>query len=80
MDASRHWARQAEADSWATPTATGMVPEDAPVHVRASLLDPAMMGPPIVWLASSDAEDVHDERIVVSPLRRFAGQGDETGT
>jgi NAD(P)-dependent dehydrogenase (short-subunit alcohol dehydrogenase family) len=47
-------------------TATGMVPEDAPAEVRASLLDPAVMGPPIVWLASSDAKDVHDERIVAS--------------
>jgi gluconate 5-dehydrogenase len=47
-------------------TATGMVPEDAPAELRASLLDPAVMGPPIVWLASSDAEDVHDERIVAS--------------
>jgi NAD(P)-dependent dehydrogenase (short-subunit alcohol dehydrogenase family) len=47
-------------------TATGMVPENAPAQVRASLLDPAVMGPPIVWLASSDAEDVHDQRIVAS--------------
>jgi NAD(P)-dependent dehydrogenase (short-subunit alcohol dehydrogenase family) len=47
-------------------TATGMVSEDAPAEVRASLLDPAVMGPPIVWLASPDAEDVHDERIVAS--------------
>jgi NAD(P)-dependent dehydrogenase (short-subunit alcohol dehydrogenase family) len=47
-------------------TATGMVPEDAPAEVRAALLDPAVMGPPIVWLASSDAKDLHDERIVAS--------------
>lgn len=41
-------------------TATGMVPES----VRAGLLDPAVMGPPIVWLASPEAALVHDERIV----------------
>ena len=33
-------------------TATGMVPEDTPPEMRGRLLDPAVMGPPIVWLAS----------------------------
>ena len=33
-------------------------------ELRANLLDPAIMGPPIVWLASPDAAGVHDERIV----------------
>ena len=45
-------------------TATGMIPEELPDTSRASLLDPAIMGPPIVWLASTDADGVHDERIV----------------
>jgi len=45
-------------------TATGMVPEDLPDAARATLLDPAIMGPPIVWLASEAAAGVHDERIV----------------
>jgi gluconate 5-dehydrogenase len=45
-------------------TATGMVPDDIGDELRANLLDPAIMGPPIVWLASPDAADVHDERIV----------------
>lgn len=31
---------------------------------RERLLDPAIMGPPIVWLASKVAEGVHNERIV----------------
>lgn len=47
-------------------TRTGMVPDDAPVEVRARLLDPAVMGPPIVWLASDQAAGVHDRRIVAS--------------
>lgn len=47
-------------------TATGMIPDDVPGEVRAKLLDPAIMGPPIVWLASSDAEGVHGERIVAA--------------
>jgi NAD(P)-dependent dehydrogenase (short-subunit alcohol dehydrogenase family) len=46
------------------PTETGMIPEDIPAEARARLLDPAIMGPPIVWLASSAAAGVHDARIV----------------
>ncbi|MFZ0215596.1 MAG: SDR family oxidoreductase, partial [Candidatus Dormiibacterota bacterium] len=33
-------------------TRTGMVPDEVPAEVRAEMLDPAVMGPPIVWLAS----------------------------
>ena len=45
-------------------TATGMVPEEGlSDEMRARLLSPDVMGPPIVWLASAD---VHDERIVAS--------------
>jgi gluconate 5-dehydrogenase len=47
-------------------TATGMVPDDASPQLRARLLDPAIMGPPIVWLASDEAEGVHDERIIAT--------------
>ncbi len=45
-------------------TATGMIPDEMPDEMRANLLDPAIMGPPIVWLASADAAGVRDERIV----------------
>lgn len=54
-------------------TATGMVPDDVPAEVRASLLDPAVMGPPIVWLASAEAAAVHDERIVASHFDEWLG-------
>jgi gluconate 5-dehydrogenase len=37
-------------------------PEDAPEG--HTLLQPTVMGPPIVWLASDAAAGVHDERIV----------------
>jgi gluconate 5-dehydrogenase len=47
-------------------TATGMIPPDTPPEVRSGLLDPAVMGPPIVWLASAAADGVHDERIVAT--------------
>jgi NAD(P)-dependent dehydrogenase (short-subunit alcohol dehydrogenase family) len=45
-------------------TASGMVPDDAPPEARAGLLDPAIMGPPIVWLASPEAAGVTGRRIV----------------
>jgi len=48
---------------------TGMIPDDMPAEARAQLLDPSIMGPPIVWLASPQAADVHDERIVASTFQ-----------
>ncbi len=45
-------------------SATGMLPAEISDGLRENLLDPAIMGPPIVWLASADAAAVHDERIV----------------
>ncbi len=47
-------------------TRTGMVPDDAPSEVQTRLLDPGVMGPPIVWLASGEAARVHDRRIVAN--------------
>jgi gluconate 5-dehydrogenase len=44
-------------------TVTGMLPPDAAPEDRR-FLEPAVMGPPIVWLASDEAAGVHDERIV----------------
>jgi gluconate 5-dehydrogenase len=46
-------------------TDTGMVPSaDRPAWL--TLIDPAVMGPPVVWLASPQARDVHDQRIVAT--------------
>jgi gluconate 5-dehydrogenase len=53
-------------------TATGMIPDGFPDEARAALLDPAIMGPPIVWLASPEAAGVHDERIVATEFAREA--------
>ena len=47
-------------------TATGMVPDDIAASLRQSLLDPEIMGPPIVWLCSEQAVGVHDARIVAT--------------
>src|SRR3954447_18955988 len=52
-------------------TATGMIPEEMPEQARAGLLDPAIMGPPIVWLASPAAAGVHDQRIVANRFEEW---------
>jgi gluconate 5-dehydrogenase len=52
-------------------TATGMVPDDVPAALRARLLDPSIMGPPIVWLASDEANAVHDQRIVATEFESW---------
>ncbi len=54
-------------------TATGMVPDDVPEQSRTQMLDPAIMGPPIVWLASQAAAGVHDQRIVATEFEQWLG-------
>jgi gluconate 5-dehydrogenase len=56
------------------PTATGMVPDEVPDEFRARLLDPEIMGAPIVWLASEAAAGVHDERIVARDFEAWLAQ------
>jgi NAD(P)-dependent dehydrogenase (short-subunit alcohol dehydrogenase family) len=51
-------------------TVTGMLPVDA-LPEGLETLEPAVMGPPIVWLASDDAAGVHDERIVAAEFERW---------
>ena len=51
-------------------TATGMLPPGA-VPEGLRVLDPAVMGPPIAWLASDEAADVHDERIIADEFDRW---------
>jgi NAD(P)-dependent dehydrogenase (short-subunit alcohol dehydrogenase family) len=50
---------------------TGMIPDDTPAEARERLLAPAIMGPPIVWLASPAAAGVHDKRIVASEFEQW---------
>jgi NAD(P)-dependent dehydrogenase (short-subunit alcohol dehydrogenase family) len=47
-------------------TATGMIPEEIGEDVRAGLLDPAIMGPPIRWLASADSDGITDCRVIAT--------------
>ncbi|MGA2929334.1 MAG: SDR family oxidoreductase [Solirubrobacteraceae bacterium] len=45
-------------------TDTGMIPDGVPDEARAGLLAADVMGPPIVFLASAEADGVTGERIV----------------
>jgi NAD(P)-dependent dehydrogenase (short-subunit alcohol dehydrogenase family) len=47
-------------------TATGMIPDGVTETARARLLQPEIMGPPVVWLCSAQAEGVRGERIVAA--------------
>jgi NAD(P)-dependent dehydrogenase (short-subunit alcohol dehydrogenase family) len=51
-------------------TVTGMLPPGA-VPEGQGFLEPAVMGPPIVGLASDEAADVHDQRIVAVEFERW---------
>ena len=52
-------------------TESGMIPDGLPEQARASLLPASVMGPPIVWLASPEAEGVTGERIVAKDFDRW---------
>jgi NAD(P)-dependent dehydrogenase (short-subunit alcohol dehydrogenase family) len=60
-------------------TRTGMIPDGTPAEIQAQLLDPAVMGPPIVWLASARAAGVHDRRIVAAEFEAPSGVRDLDG-
>jgi 3-oxoacyl-[acyl-carrier protein] reductase len=47
-------------------TATGMIPEGLPQEARAGLLDPAIMVPPLLWLASDASSGVTGRRLDAS--------------
>jgi NAD(P)-dependent dehydrogenase (short-subunit alcohol dehydrogenase family) len=51
-------------------TVTGMMPPDA-MSEGHSFLEPEVIGPPIVWLASDEAAGVHGERIVAVEFERW---------
>jgi NAD(P)-dependent dehydrogenase (short-subunit alcohol dehydrogenase family) len=51
-------------------TRTGMVPAERAAGLR-NLLEPDIMGPPIVWLASAGATGVTGERIVAAEFEQW---------
>jgi gluconate 5-dehydrogenase len=55
-------------------TATGMIPDGVAGEIRDNLLDPAIMGAPIVWLASEEAAELHGERLVATEFDRWLAE------
>jgi NAD(P)-dependent dehydrogenase (short-subunit alcohol dehydrogenase family) len=64
-------------------TLTGMIPESAPSSVRERLLPASVMGPPIVFLASDEAEGLTGARILANEwdawLAEFRGRTSPPG-
>jgi NAD(P)-dependent dehydrogenase (short-subunit alcohol dehydrogenase family) len=52
-------------------TLTGMIPDGLPVEARHGLLPAEVMGPPIVFLASAEAEGLTGERIVANDWEQW---------
>jgi NAD(P)-dependent dehydrogenase (short-subunit alcohol dehydrogenase family) len=50
-------------------TLTGMIPASYPDHLRAKLLDPAIMVPPLLWLASPRSDGVTGRRFIATEWR-----------
>ncbi len=47
-------------------TNTGMIPDSFPESRRKDLIDPRVMGPPAVYLASDEARDTNGQRIIAN--------------
>ncbi len=56
------------------PTRTGMLPSGTELPASLPLLDPEVMAAPVVWLASKEAADVHDERIIATEFHAWRSQ------
>ncbi|WP_151639467.1 MULTISPECIES: SDR family NAD(P)-dependent oxidoreductase [Noviherbaspirillum] len=47
-------------------TATGMIPPALPDAVRATLLDPQIIVPPLLWLVSADSDGINGRRVLAN--------------
>jgi 3-oxoacyl-[acyl-carrier protein] reductase len=54
-------------------TLTGMIPPGVPESLRAKLLDPAIVVPPLLWLVSRDADAFNGRRLVATRWRADLG-------
>jgi NAD(P)-dependent dehydrogenase (short-subunit alcohol dehydrogenase family) len=50
-------------------TLTGMIPDQVPDSLRSSLLDPSIIVPPLLWLASGESDGVTGRRVVATRWR-----------
>jgi NAD(P)-dependent dehydrogenase (short-subunit alcohol dehydrogenase family) len=51
------------------PALTGMIPSSFPSHLRESLLDPVIMVPPLLWIASTKSDGVTGRRFIATKWR-----------
>jgi gluconate 5-dehydrogenase len=51
--------------------------QDRPAQL--AVIGPAVLGPPIVWLASPQARDVHNERMIVTSFSAWLHSGPAGG-
>ena len=56
-------------------TRSGMTPDDAPKDMQATWLDPAIMGPPVCWLASPASDGRTDLRIIATEFAEHGPPG-----
>ncbi|HLK78653.1 MAG TPA: SDR family oxidoreductase [Streptosporangiaceae bacterium] len=56
-------------------TRSGMTPDDAPKDMQATWLDPAIMGPPVCWLASRASDGRTDLRIIATEFAEHGPPG-----
>ena len=54
-------------------TLTGMIPEGVPEEARAKLLDPQVIVPPLLWLASAASGGVTGKRLIATNWRDHEG-------
>jgi 3-oxoacyl-[acyl-carrier protein] reductase len=50
-------------------TLTGMIPDGVPDEMRSAMLDPAIVVPPLVWLAGPESDEVTGRRLVATRWR-----------
>jgi 3-oxoacyl-[acyl-carrier protein] reductase len=50
-------------------TLTGMIPSETPGEVKSTLLDPMIMVPPLLWVASPDSDGMSGRRFVATRWR-----------
>ena len=51
-------------------TLTGMIPDGVPEQIRANLLDPALMVPPLLWLASPASDGITGRRLTATKWKQ----------
>ena len=60
-------------------TLTGMIPQSFPDHLRTTLLDPEIMVPPLLWIASIQSDGVTGRRFVATKWRADDPEGEAAG-